>query len=65
MVLLETSNRSASAGAVVFDFEDQPSGIANVKEVSTDDSYYTLSGIKITSPSKGIYIYHGKKIVIK
>ena len=33
--------------------------------VLSDDSYYTLSGIKVTRPSKGIYIHHGKKVVIK
>ena len=53
------------AGAVIFDFEDLPSGIANVRNVLSDDSYYTLSGIKVTRPSKGIYIHHGKKVVIK
>ena len=32
----------------------------------TDDSYYTLSGQKVAAPTqKGIYIHHGKKIVVR
>ena len=29
------------------------------------ESYYTLQGTKVATPSKGIYIYHGKKIIVK
>ena len=30
------------------------------------DAYYTLEGIKTEKPTaKGIYIYHGKKVIIK
>lgn len=33
---------------------------------NTDDSYYTLSGVRISKPSQpGIYIHKGKKIVIR
>lgn len=41
-------------------------GINDVqKEVKTDNSYYTLQGIRVNIPSKGIYIHNGKKVVIK
>ena len=30
-----------------------------------DDSYYDLSGRKVNSPTEGIYIHHGRKVVIK
>ena len=30
-----------------------------------DDAYYTLQGMKVLRPTKGIYIHHGKKVVIK
>ena len=29
----------------------------------SDDAYYTLSGIKINKPGKGLFIHNGKKIV--
>lgn len=41
-------------------------GINDVqKEVKTDNSYYTLQGIRVNTPSKGIYIHNGKKVVFK
>ncbi len=46
-----------------------PTGITDVNVnadvVSKDNSFYNLQGIKVSKPSKGIYIYQGKKIVIK
>ena len=30
-----------------------------------DDAFYTLNGVRVTTPTKGIYIKNGKKIVIK
>lgn len=30
-----------------------------------DGGYYTLQGVRVTNPTKGIYIQNGKKIVIK
>ena len=38
--------------------------VASVK-ISADKSYYTLQGVKVLRPTKGIYIHGGKKIVIK
>lgn len=32
---------------------------------SVDKAYYTLQGVKVIRPTKGIYIHGGKKIVIK
>ena len=32
---------------------------------SVDKAYYTLQGVKVLRPTKGIYIHGGKKIVIK
>ncbi len=58
---------SASKGwTMAFDFGT--TAIESVKEdnVMTDDSYYTLQGMKIARPTtKGIYIHNNKKIIIK
>lgn len=32
---------------------------------SADKAYYTLQGVKVIRPTKGINIHGGKKIVIK
>ncbi len=47
--------------------EDQIiSGITSVEENSkNDDYYYSLSGIRTTNPSHGIFIHNGKKVFIK
>lgn len=30
-----------------------------------NDSYYTLSGVRVAAPAKGVYIHQGKKIIVK
>ena len=42
-------------------------GIKNLTNVcgNSSDDYYTLSGIKLQKPSKGVYIHDGKTIVVK
>ena len=42
-------------------------GIQSVKAIAseTDGAIYNLSGQRVSSPSKGIYIQNGKKIIIK
>ena len=32
---------------------------------TADDAYYTISGVRVTKPGKGLYIHKGKKLVIK
>ena len=50
------------------EFEDDADGIVKLiipaKAIENDD-YYTLQGVKVPNPSKGIYIHNGKKVVIK
>lgn len=54
---------------IVFDDEEM-GGVTEIKNLETvkthhDNAYYTLQGIKVLNPTKGIYIHNGKKIVIK
>lgn len=74
----EASNNTVPAGEAYLSFPAtigktlQPSlplipvtaGITNVIDNGRDD-YYTVSGIKVDHPVKGIYIYKGKKLVKK
>ena len=32
---------------------------------TADDAYYTISGVRVTKPGKGLYIHKGKKLVIR
>lgn len=49
--------------------EGETTGVEEVKTVvpqSGEEAYYTIDGVKLTHPTKaGLYIYKGKKIVIK
>ena len=36
-----------------------------VSNENADSHWYTLSGIRVKQPSKGIYIYQGKKVVVE
>jgi hypothetical protein len=48
--------------------EDDVTGISNIQsdsKTSSDNAYYTLTGMKVSQPEKGIYIHNGKKIIFK
>ena len=38
---------------------------ASMVEQEDTESYYTLQGVKVSNPSKGVYIKNGKKLIIK
>ena len=44
---------------------DIPTAIQEKHDGMTNDSYYTLEGIKVNNPTKGIYIKNNRKVVIK
>ena len=60
------TNSSANAFGFVIVGSDM-TGISNVNVADkTDNSYYTLQGIKVSQPiERGIYIHNGKKIILK
>lgn len=54
----------------LFDGDFDSSTPTAIKEInnsveSNDNSFYNLQGMKVSKPSKGIYIYRGRKIIIK
>lgn len=63
----DTNNQSLAKMAVIFDDEDNGGATTAVSEVkmgNTDaDAFYTLQGIKVSSPVKGVYIHNGKKFI--
>ena len=36
-----------------------------IPELLNDGEYYNLNGVRVETPSKGIYIKDGKKVVVK
>ena len=64
----DLNNQSLAKMAIVFDDEDDGGSTTTVTEVkpnSTDGnaSFYTLQGVKVSRPVKGVYIHNGKKFI--
>ena len=64
----DQNNQSLAKMAIVFDDEDDGGSTTTVTEVkpnSTDGnaSFYTLQGVKVSRPVKGVYIHNGKKFI--
>lgn len=64
----DPKNPSLSKVAIVFDDEDDGGSTTTVPEVKpnstdADASFYTLQGVKVSRPVKGVYIHNGKKFI--
>src|SRR5574344_278212 len=57
----------AKADCISFNIDGDVTGINEINSNATvsDGSYYTIQGIKVMKPVKGLYIHNGKKEVIK
>ena len=46
--------------------EDMATGISsNLRETAADGRYYTMQGVEVAQPTKGLYIVNGKKVILK
>lgn len=69
----DTQTKAKKVPALFFDFAhvDDDNHVTGIQEIPVvhpivDDNYYTLSGLRVSHPAQGgIYIHHGKKVVIK
>jgi len=61
------ADAESAAKFIALDFGDgEATGISEVKATKVDDdAYYTLSGVRVAQPRKGLYIKNGKKVIIK
>ena len=64
----DLNNQSLAKMSIVFDDEDNGGSTTSITEVkpnSTDGnaSFYTLQGVKVSRPVKGVYIHNGKKFI--
>lgn len=64
----DPKNPSLSKMAIVFDDENDGGSTTTVTEVKpnstdADASFYTLQGVKVSRPVKGVYIHNGKKFI--
>nr|MCR5366367.1 hypothetical protein [Prevotella sp.] len=52
----------------LFDFDDETStGVNDVRSKVTEGrgEYFNLSGLRVSKPTKGLYIVNSKKVVVK
>ena len=59
--------KESTGARQIFVFADEASGISEIEHgtPNTDETVYSLSGQRMETPKKGLYIVNGKKIVMK
>lgn len=64
-----TGTESGARQYFLIDFGDETTSVIGIEDTSkpsmSDDSLFSLQGVLVEKPSKGLYIRKGKKIVIK
>ncbi|MBR1412205.1 MAG: hypothetical protein IJ577_03675, partial [Prevotella sp.] len=64
-----TASQVAAASRISIKFEDdsQTTGISTAvtKPATDDNAWYTLQGVRVAHPTRGIYVRNGKKVFIK
>lgn len=54
----------SSAKGFTFDF-GETTGINEVQKSETDGAIYSISGVRVAQPQKGVYIMNGRKVIVK
>ncbi|MBR2250090.1 MAG: hypothetical protein IJ844_06265 [Prevotella sp.] len=64
--LPESAVSSAREFIALFDNNNETTGIANViVPTERDNQFYNMNGMRVNHPQKGLYIFKGKKVIIK
>lgn len=61
---LPGSSVTSGAKAFGFDFGDA-TGINEAKAAKADGAIYSISGVRVAQPQKGVYIMNGRKVIVK
>lgn len=56
---------TAETKGVILLFSDGETGISTVQVSFQDDAIYTLSGLRVSNPTRGLYIVGGRKVFVK
>lgn len=60
--------KSDAAKGMTFVYSDNATGISEIAtdvNRTADGAIYSLSGVRVQNPSKGLYIMNGKKVIVK
>ena len=55
---------TSSAKALILGFGDA-TGINEAKAAKADGAIYSISGVRVAEPQKGVYIMNGRKVIVK
>lgn len=55
---------TSSAKALILGFGDA-TGINEAKAAQADGAIYSISGVRVAQPQKGVYIMNGRKVIVK
>lgn len=55
---------ASSAKALILGFGDA-TGINEAKAAKADGAIYSISGVRVAQPQKGVYIMNGRKVIVK
>jgi len=61
----ETDITPAGVKAINLIFNDEETDINTVQSATKDDEIYTLNGIRVAKPKRGLYITGGRKVFVK
>ena len=56
---------AAGTKAVSLVFSDVVTGITTVQPATDEDAIYTLSGVRVAKPNRGLYMIGGRKVLVK
>ena len=65
---LPTAQLPSGTGArqLIMVFDDETTGIQQIQsDVKSNGDYYDLKGRRVSTPTRGLYIVNGKKVIIK
>ncbi len=61
-----TTTSASNVFSISWGDDEGTTGINNIDaNVKADNAYYTLQGVRVAAPTKGLYIVNGKKVVVK
>ena len=52
-------------GGKAADDNGEATGIEAVKDAQAEGAWYTIQGVRVAQPTKGLYIHNGKKVIVK
>ena len=60
-----STNAISKARRLGVTFDNNATGITNVKKANGKAVYYDLQGRRVSKPNKGLYVVNGKKVIFK